>query len=282
MAHIAPELWDNILDHCHDDHVALRACCLVCRAWLPTARLHLFSGVQLYNESVKSCRYQGYDEDGRAVYPNGGGHIHWTLNQFVNLIESPLFSFSLTRIHNLSIHISEKTSRKNISRDLSLISSYACQERMPLVTSMTLRELQMGDMLVNIIPTSHFTSLTALNLVKVGFKDISQLCEIIQSQPALLFLFVSGCQYRTEITAEQISRHITGPASLDSVDLFQQDEDTILLQWLSRSLTRMKLASLKYPDSTEQYTGFKAFLGAVRLNQLYLEIDHSSGESPFV
>ncbi|KAF8149395.1 hypothetical protein B0H34DRAFT_733595 [Crassisporium funariophilum] len=41
------ELIDHILDHLHDDSVALNNCALVCQAWLPTSRLHLFSKISL-------------------------------------------------------------------------------------------------------------------------------------------------------------------------------------------------------------------------------------------
>lgn len=45
--HLPVELWDNIIDHMWDDHDSLAACSLVCRAWLPSARIHLFHTVRL-------------------------------------------------------------------------------------------------------------------------------------------------------------------------------------------------------------------------------------------
>lgn len=41
------ELTDHILDHHHDDEQTLKACMLVCRAWLPSCRYHLFHSVTL-------------------------------------------------------------------------------------------------------------------------------------------------------------------------------------------------------------------------------------------
>ncbi|GLB45006.1 hypothetical protein LshimejAT787_1900840 [Lyophyllum shimeji] len=41
------ELVDHIIDHLHDDPVTLNSCALVCHAWLPTSRLHIFSKVSL-------------------------------------------------------------------------------------------------------------------------------------------------------------------------------------------------------------------------------------------
>lgn len=37
-----PELFDNIIDHLHDDKQALLQCATVCRGWLNSARYHLF------------------------------------------------------------------------------------------------------------------------------------------------------------------------------------------------------------------------------------------------
>ncbi|KZT73644.1 hypothetical protein DAEQUDRAFT_422254 [Daedalea quercina L-15889] len=41
------EVQEQILDHLHDDTLALKACSLVCSAWVPTARLHLFQLAKL-------------------------------------------------------------------------------------------------------------------------------------------------------------------------------------------------------------------------------------------
>lgn len=41
------ELVDHIVDHLHDDPLTLNSCSLVCHAWLPTSRLHLFSKISL-------------------------------------------------------------------------------------------------------------------------------------------------------------------------------------------------------------------------------------------
>lgn len=38
---LAPEIIDHIIDHLHDDKHTLRACSLVCKAWVDTAQFHL-------------------------------------------------------------------------------------------------------------------------------------------------------------------------------------------------------------------------------------------------
>ncbi|PPQ67866.1 hypothetical protein CVT25_010305 [Psilocybe cyanescens] len=44
---LCAELYDYIIDFLHDDDDALRACALVCRAWLPSSRCHLFYHLKL-------------------------------------------------------------------------------------------------------------------------------------------------------------------------------------------------------------------------------------------
>ncbi|KAF8530776.1 hypothetical protein JB92DRAFT_3105997 [Gautieria morchelliformis] len=41
------ELIDQVIDHLHDDLPSLRACCLTCRAWVPSARFHIFYNIVL-------------------------------------------------------------------------------------------------------------------------------------------------------------------------------------------------------------------------------------------
>ena len=44
---LPPEIWDTVIRHLHADNEALIACCLTCRAWLPTSRYYLFRHVRL-------------------------------------------------------------------------------------------------------------------------------------------------------------------------------------------------------------------------------------------
>lgn len=44
---LAPETWDLIIDHLHNDNRALANCSLVCRQWLTSSRYHLFGTLYL-------------------------------------------------------------------------------------------------------------------------------------------------------------------------------------------------------------------------------------------
>jgi len=47
VLHLPQELTDHIIDYLYDDQASLRNCALVCQAWLPTSRYHLFAKVSL-------------------------------------------------------------------------------------------------------------------------------------------------------------------------------------------------------------------------------------------
>ncbi|OCH95832.1 hypothetical protein OBBRIDRAFT_800394 [Obba rivulosa] len=47
MPNVPPELSDYIIDFLHNDPASLKACSLVHRSWVPTARLHIFENVNL-------------------------------------------------------------------------------------------------------------------------------------------------------------------------------------------------------------------------------------------
>ena len=48
---VPPEVTDRILDHLHDTKRILVKCSLVCRAWLPTTRYHIFENIDLWSRA---------------------------------------------------------------------------------------------------------------------------------------------------------------------------------------------------------------------------------------
>ena len=47
IADLPRELLDIIIDHLHSDKISLKACSLVCHAWLDSSRYHLFREIRL-------------------------------------------------------------------------------------------------------------------------------------------------------------------------------------------------------------------------------------------
>ncbi|RDB27750.1 hypothetical protein Hypma_003197 [Hypsizygus marmoreus] len=64
------ELIDNVIDHFHDDTPTLRLCSVVCRAWLPSCRAHLFHRVSLQPPKVQPRAYfdHGKTSDVQRLY----------------------------------------------------------------------------------------------------------------------------------------------------------------------------------------------------------------------
>ncbi|KZT07144.1 uncharacterized protein LAESUDRAFT_713654 [Laetiporus sulphureus 93-53] len=54
---LPPEICDHIIDYLWNDRRALAACNLVCRAWLPATRTHIFNRIRLPNK-VTSARFR--------------------------------------------------------------------------------------------------------------------------------------------------------------------------------------------------------------------------------
>ena len=57
------EIFDAIIDHLHDDLDALRQCSFVCKSWLPSASLHLFSSLTCPPPDDPDLGYLGYVVD---------------------------------------------------------------------------------------------------------------------------------------------------------------------------------------------------------------------------
>jgi len=53
---LGAETIDTIIDHLHDDRLALQACSVTCKQWLPSSRYHLFSKVLLSPFNVDKFR----------------------------------------------------------------------------------------------------------------------------------------------------------------------------------------------------------------------------------
>ncbi|KAF8959141.1 hypothetical protein BDZ97DRAFT_1412821 [Flammula alnicola] len=52
------EIMDQFIDHLYDDRRTLKKCALVCRAWVPSSRYHLFSVINILHDSD----YQRFDD----------------------------------------------------------------------------------------------------------------------------------------------------------------------------------------------------------------------------
>jgi hypothetical protein len=58
-ARLPGEIWDRVIDHCHEDHAALDACALVCHSWLASARLHRFHSMHIFWHKMYTATHGG-------------------------------------------------------------------------------------------------------------------------------------------------------------------------------------------------------------------------------
>lgn len=87
---LAAELIDRIIDFLHDDEKALRACCLVCRQWLPCSRFHRFHSIYLYGSGInRERRAQTF----LKIAPRIGSYVH------------SLEAYDYARISSIAIHL---------------------------------------------------------------------------------------------------------------------------------------------------------------------------------
>ncbi|OCH85145.1 hypothetical protein OBBRIDRAFT_334360 [Obba rivulosa] len=76
---LPPELIDYTINFLHNDSKALKACALVCRAWLPSAQLHLFYEMCLefepsHNFRIESILRQRPDLAANVESPSARGN----------------------------------------------------------------------------------------------------------------------------------------------------------------------------------------------------------------
>ncbi|CAA7266291.1 unnamed protein product [Cyclocybe aegerita] len=69
-ARLPQELFDNIIDHLHDDYASLRTCALVSSAWLHRVRTHIFNRITLdWHKSLRG-RGTGFSFFARSPQPS--------------------------------------------------------------------------------------------------------------------------------------------------------------------------------------------------------------------
>ncbi|KAJ6486942.1 hypothetical protein C8R45DRAFT_828508 [Mycena sanguinolenta] len=101
---LAPELYDHVLDEFHSSKSTLSSCSLVCRAWLPICRQHLFFSVNLRPELVNFLRSSPHAL--ATVTPHirhvglGGGWMREQDHEFNDII---LFSIALERVRKMTL-----------------------------------------------------------------------------------------------------------------------------------------------------------------------------------
>ncbi|KAF8464758.1 hypothetical protein JB92DRAFT_2052298 [Gautieria morchelliformis] len=102
------ELIDQVIHHLHDDLPSLRACCLTCRAWVRSARFHIFQNTVLSAERADALAV--ILEKSPTIFPfvrslTINGHLdprHERLDNYLDAV-IPAIAPKLTRLKTLRV-----------------------------------------------------------------------------------------------------------------------------------------------------------------------------------
>lgn len=214
---IPPELADNIMDYLYDDKHALAHCSLVCRAWLPPTRYHLFRKISL----------RPWDADG-----------------FLELLDSPHCTI-LNFVRDL--HIAEGGGRFGHSDRQWVHEAMPILVRLFAVESLHIRDWSLEGLGVKekaMLP-SGFKQVKTLDLTSVHLDTFERAVELLSAFPALeriCFDFVRWAEFHVPEPT-----HPTVAFPLRTLDLGSCHKAPVL-SWLLSQQCASHVESLKLHD----------------------------------
>ncbi|KAF5381661.1 hypothetical protein D9615_005624 [Tricholomella constricta] len=153
-----PELIDLIIDHAHADRSLLAACSLVCKAWFPAARYHLFSNTKLNVQNALS---------------------------FVHLIES-----TSSTVSPFVRHIDAKD---NCEGGRWVDDLFLNLTSLPYITSISLTSSCDAPLSqITLFTLCSFDRLVELRLAECEFRDFTEVQQLICSFPMLEILYLEA------------------------------------------------------------------------------------------
>ncbi|KAF8487967.1 hypothetical protein JB92DRAFT_3148386 [Gautieria morchelliformis] len=165
------ELIDRVIDHLHDDLPSLRACCIACRAWVASARFHIFHDIVLSTELTNVLRVLVLLENSPHIFALvrsltiKGHYDMWS--HYLNVV-IPLIAPKLTRLKTLRVH------------------------RVTLA-------LQHPKVLSALI--HNFSTLQELSIIAVTFKRFGDFATLIVEHPFLKYLDLGEIRWNESVTA---------------------------------------------------------------------------------
>jgi hypothetical protein len=225
LKQIPQEIIDQVIDHLYDDWETLRTCALVCRAWVPSSRYHLFGVVNIYALE--------YEQPGR--YSSLIGHL-----------DHPLCTFAPS-VRVLYI-TSTVDGDPNLSDDwLDPLIPYLSK----LLSVKTLVGISIGGWPNNhwhrlFKSTSFVNQITHLSLRYSEFVSFEQCMETIHSFPSLETLDCTNNYPHGNPDADECTLTLPPPPSLRilATCFHITGHWQLIWQWLHRSQTRLSKIKL--------------------------------------
>ena len=229
--HLPQELVDHIIDHLHDDPLALKNCARVCRAWLPTSRLHFFAKISLKATSP---------HNGPAVPQERCKKLHAVLTQ------SPEIIYNIRELeicegspHHHHDHHPELSSTTWITTERTLTALFKMLthlQRLDFSSTSTLYWKLLPPTFQSALWTLlSLSTLTYIRLHSWLFPDLSSLTSILTRCHNLNAFALSSTTISTAILNE-------GPTQLDETPNLVQEDGTIEQVYP----TRLEVLTLDY------------------------------------
>ena len=216
---LPPELCDYTIDFLHDDSAALKKCSLICKAWLPAARFHLFRKVDIHSQCTCDAFYRLLS---RAP---GLGEIVRQVHVSALHLVSPLRSNARTQ--NLQPLVMVPPSL------FSLI---------PNIQILTMSALTMTAALHNEWPKS-LPSVTQLTLQGCFFDTMGHFIDLFQSFPYLETLALADTRWKSTTTSTSYEPPMKA-TPLRDLTLGKGLSISCLADWFAEQQVCLKLTSL--------------------------------------
>ena len=241
MRAVPNEIQDRILDFLHDSKPTLKACALVCRAWVFTSRYHLFSSIGLDGKNVDAL-------EELCKNPN------CTIQSCVHLIACTYSSS--TKIGNLLHHLAPS------SLHLDYWSSFIQHTLATLAPFPSIERLHVA---------SGYSIDTVLDLF-VAFPNLRELCMIDCSKPLqphrdrgyvlrphqLRSLRFSGCDL------DPLLRHFVGgrivPTNLLSIEDLENDHISVVGEYFLMSGNMLQELRIGFLGDEDEVLGTSHFI----------------------
>ncbi|KAH9923252.1 uncharacterized protein B0H18DRAFT_474185 [Fomitopsis serialis] len=224
------EIQEQVLDHLHDDPSALEACSLVCSAWLPTARLHLFRTVKL--RTVRDClRFLAVLESTSGVPGDMGAAT------LVRELHLPMMSFRRRctgRQKGQRCDLLCQILRRVPNIDTLVIGHFELQSFLDLASPKgTNTDADLRGVLTSVFA---FPRLKTLVLQQFAVRTVRAVLQLVSAFPSLAILWISDIYIS--------SPHDVRLDTTQSTDICRRIQELRLGQWVDDHLSLQALMGM--------------------------------------
>ncbi|KAI0778585.1 hypothetical protein BD413DRAFT_609176 [Trametes elegans] len=224
MTKVPLELSDYIIDFLHQDASTLSACSLVCRAWTPAARYHLFRTVLLQNEAYTASFHRLL-----ATSPELGSYVR---DLTVAKLTSPTDIFRLIKPSVPTDAIPRPGVFAHVTHIRSLTLAHTDFKCVPDLKAF------------------HHPTLSELSLSYCQFADFADVVDLANAFPHLASLSLAGLTW----THEERAPAVRPLPELAHLALGRECDSGALYEWLAAAGVHTSLARLAVRCASEADT----------------------------